>query len=233
MATATAPYSPRYLLVEALSGGLAALLWQHFGPTYQFLYYSVLACLVIVIFFIDLDYWIILDATSLGGMLVGLAGSLFLPGVAAITTRSDGGLRTARHAAPARPSADLRVGSLWSATSSLPALRRWERCSPRCRRPMWAVGTVKFAALIGAFLGWENAMLSFVLAFWIGGDGRSCRCFSGGKRRQRDPIPFGTFYGSGGVPGGAGGRRHPALRVALRSLRRVGNSRWLRSRVCS
>ena len=55
-----------------------------------------------------------------------------------------------------------------------------------------------FAALIGAFLGWERAMLSFVLAFWIGGMvAIPVFLMRGGKKK--DPIPFGTFMAIGVV----------------------------------
>lgn len=189
-----APFSPRYALVEAVTGVLAALEWQHCGgPSYLFLYDLVLTGLVIVVFFIDLDYWIILDETSLGGMVAGMVGSVWLSDVPSL------GLGYVT-------SVDVThlphwLGHLLASMVGAAVGYAFFACIATvgallAHQEAMGGGDVKFAALIGAFLGWQNAMLSFVLAFWIGGM-VAIPLFLLRGGRKRDPIPFGTFMAIG------------------------------------
>jgi len=70
---------PRYPLVEALSALLALALYTRFGLSAVFLIYYLFACALIVITFIDLDFQIIPDRISLGGIVLGLALVYWLP----------------------------------------------------------------------------------------------------------------------------------------------------------
>ncbi|HEY4002129.1 MAG TPA: prepilin peptidase [Candidatus Xenobia bacterium] len=190
------PFSPRYAVVETIVGCLAALLWRHCGgPTYLFFYDFVLFGLVTVVFFVDLDYWIILDSTSLGGMVAGLVGSMFLPGRAVIEL---GWLEPIRLGMVPRPVGHLLAAALGALVGYLFFLAIASIGAWLARQEAMGGGDVKFAALIGAFLGWEQAMLSFILAFWIGGM-VALPLFLWRGGRKRDPIPFGTFMAVGVV----------------------------------
>lgn len=72
------PISPRYPLIETLTATLFALTWQYhslpLAPIYCFL-----IALLIVATFIDIDYLIIPDEISLGGIACGLLLSLAVP----------------------------------------------------------------------------------------------------------------------------------------------------------
>ncbi|MEA2101261.1 MAG: prepilin peptidase [Thermodesulfobacteriota bacterium] len=74
-----APISLRYPTVEILSALLAIGLIYSFGPTTTFVIYYIWVCILVVITFIDLDFQIIPDRLSLGGIVFGLACVYFLP----------------------------------------------------------------------------------------------------------------------------------------------------------
>ena len=67
--------SPRYALVELLTGTLFVLVYIVYGPNIITLYYSLLVSLLVIITFIDLDHYIIPDELiifgSLGAVICG------------------------------------------------------------------------------------------------------------------------------------------------------------------
>ena len=71
--------SPRYPLVETLSALIALAMLYRFGLTAAFFIYYAWACVLLVITFIDIDYQIIPDSLSIGGIVVGLALVWWLP----------------------------------------------------------------------------------------------------------------------------------------------------------
>ena len=73
--TCRAPISWRYPLVEAAAGLLLAGLWVHFAPSaawVPFVADAVFALMLIVVFFIDLDYQIVPNAITYSGLALGL-----------------------------------------------------------------------------------------------------------------------------------------------------------------
>ncbi len=79
-ASCGAPISPRYLLVELLTGLVFLAIWLKFGlplaPAY-----AVFAALLIVATFIDFEHYIIPDEITKGGAVVGVVLSAALPGL--------------------------------------------------------------------------------------------------------------------------------------------------------
>ena len=75
-----APISPRYILVEILTGVVFFALWLKFGlplaPAYM-----VFAALLIAATFIDFEHYIIPDEITLGGAAAGVIASAILPGL--------------------------------------------------------------------------------------------------------------------------------------------------------
>lgn len=73
--------SPRYLVIELLTGVIWGALFYIYGLAniHIFLYYATLASLCIIVFFIDLDHWIIMDEITLPFTVVGILGALFMP----------------------------------------------------------------------------------------------------------------------------------------------------------
>lgn len=176
-------YSVRYAALEFVTGLFFLFCQQKYGFfSVMFFKVTILFCFCLVVFFIDLDHWIIPDGINLAGTLVGLGFSLiapFAPGeimffefgepVSSLLWSLVGGV--------------LGVAFFWSIQVVGLILVKQEAMGG---------GDVKFAALIGAFLGPVVAFWAFLASFFLGA------LFAiplllirrgGGK----DPIPFGTF----------------------------------------
>src|SRR3989304_5569257 len=78
-ANCSEPFSPRYPVVEALTGLFAVFAFMRFGPSIETLVYFAFLSALIVITFIDLDLKIIPDVISIPGIVIGLGLSFFLP----------------------------------------------------------------------------------------------------------------------------------------------------------
>jgi len=59
-------------------------------------------------------------------------------------------------------------------------------------------GDVKLGGMLGAFLGWDLALLSILIAVLVGGLLAGSLLATGLKGRK-DPIPFGPFLALGGA----------------------------------
>ncbi len=73
------PISIRYLLVEIITALLFSVFFVVFGFSIDLFVALAFLCLLVVISFIDLDFRIIPDTLSLGGLLLGVALSFFRP----------------------------------------------------------------------------------------------------------------------------------------------------------
>ena len=60
-------------------------------------------------------------------------------------------------------------------------------------------GDVKYAAVLGAFLGWQMALGAFFLSFLLGAL-YAVPLLLSSKGRGKDPVPFGTFMSLAAVP---------------------------------
>ncbi len=76
-----APISPRYFVVELLTGVTFLLCWLAYGHTSPWLaaVYSLFLAGLIVATFIDFEHFIIPDEITIGGAVVGFVISFFLP----------------------------------------------------------------------------------------------------------------------------------------------------------
>ena len=177
--------SPRYFLVELLSGAAACLLfWEFGGNLVQFIYYYIFFCLLVIVFFIDLEHWIIPDSINLTGVIAGVIGGFFIPvGFSKPVPFffPEGGLSSIGGAV-----AGYIFFGMIAVTASL-----------LLRQEAMGYGDVKFAAMIGAFLGFSVKLpVGFILAFLIGGL-FSIPFLLIGRKRSKEPIPFGTFMAIG------------------------------------
>jgi leader peptidase (prepilin peptidase)/N-methyltransferase len=87
-----APISPRYFVVELLTGVTFLGCWLVFGAKSpaQALVYSVFLAGLITATFIDFEHFIIPDEITLGGAVAGVAASLLLPSLQRATTSGQG-----------------------------------------------------------------------------------------------------------------------------------------------
>ena len=162
--------TPRYLIVELVTGllFLAMVLLYPPGPLLaaRLLFGSAL----IVLFAIDLDHHILPNVITLPGIAIGFALSFFgLPG-----WRSS------------------LIGILLG--GGIPFAIAWTYEKVRGHEGL-GMGDVKMLAMIGAFLGWPLMLLSLVVASFTGsivGAG-----FIAAGKGARYALPFGTFLALG------------------------------------
>lgn len=165
--------SPRYPFVEALTGALFPLHLVIFGWEPILIPRLAFASAMIALFAIDLEHKLLPNPITLPGIVAGLASSLVLP--------------------PGIVDAALGVmvgyGSLWLVAAS------WEFFS---KKEAMGGGDLKMLGMVGAFLGWQGVIVTFMVGFIVGG------LFSGGllaarKVQLASQIPFGTFLAIGAM----------------------------------
>jgi len=74
-----APISPRYLLVELLTGVLFLFCFLEFGLSLSTLKYCVFCFLIVGLVFIDAEWKLLPDQLTLTGLVVGIAFSIIVP----------------------------------------------------------------------------------------------------------------------------------------------------------
>jgi leader peptidase (prepilin peptidase) / N-methyltransferase len=167
--------SPRYPLVEATNGLLWMSLVAWRGLSAQTLVALVLLTTLLVLSLIDLDHFLLPDVITLPGIGLGFAAS-FLPG------------------SPLTPF-----------QSAAAALGAYLTCLVIAKAFLWirgieglGEGDWKMAALLGAFLGWQEALLTFFLASLVLSlIAIGLILFRG--RAVRAKLPLGTFLGMAGI----------------------------------
>jgi leader peptidase (prepilin peptidase) / N-methyltransferase len=132
-----------YPLVELATAGVFVAAWLVFGPTPLLAVRLLFACAMIVLAFTDLRERLLPNAITYPGIVVGLASSAVLP--PGITSALIGAV--------------LFSGVLWLVGE---AVSWW------LGREALGFGDVKMAAMIGAFLGWPLAALTFALVGVVG-----------------------------------------------------------------
>ena len=135
-----APISPRYLIVELLTGVITAALFFCFGATAVFVKYLFLCTLLTGVFFIDLEHYIIPNSL----VIIGLAGGILLN-----TAAGDVGFVSAL------------IGMLVTSGFLL--------IIALVSRGGMGGGDVKLAAVTGLFMGWPLAPLGLFFGIIIAG----------------------------------------------------------------
>jgi leader peptidase (prepilin peptidase) / N-methyltransferase len=145
--TCQTKFSPRYLLVEAVTGALFAFAWwaavdvraplEAIEPRLiRFAIYALFCFVMVVVTFIDLDTMLILDRLVLPMIPVFYLASLVLPG---------------RHWWDGLVGAAIGFGVPWLIGEAFYRLRGREGLG---------MGDAKFLALVGALLGWRGVVVS-------------------------------------------------------------------------
>jgi len=186
-----APISPRYLLVELLTGLMFAGLAAVFAFEPPFFKYALFASMIIALMFIDLHERLLPDVITFPGMAAGLVLALFVP-------VEDGGARFLLAVAGLRgapgPLVSLSeallggavgAGVLWLVAELYFRLRRREGLG---------FGDVKLMALVGIFLGMKSALLTIFLGSLAGSVIGGSYMLVHRKGTQYE-LPFGTFLG--------------------------------------
>lgn len=162
------PIAPRYALVEGLVGLLFVLTYLAdvvYGPStysrdlmpyFRAAYHLALIVLLVVATYIDYDLQIIPDEVTVTGMVVGIAVGAWVPGIR-----------------PEPSTATSLLGGLgygllgWAVGGGLTWAFRVVFSKALGREAM-GFGDVTLMAMIGAFLGWQAAILTFFVAPFFG-----------------------------------------------------------------
>ena len=171
--------SPRYPIVELVTGVLFALAWIFTGSGFSWGLAAAIAMsgLGVAITAIDIDHRIIPDELSIGGFFVAMILAPFRAGLWR-------GLLFAI------------VGAVLGALLLLII-----RVAGKAvfKKEAMGLGDVKLIAMLGAFLGWQGVLLTIFLASIIGTIGGLISMAASKKAREERMIPFGPFLMAAGL----------------------------------
>ncbi|MDA3874750.1 MAG: prepilin peptidase [Kiritimatiellae bacterium] len=170
------PFSMRYAVIEAVTGGLFLALWIMYGPSWQMLAYWLMTFGLLLGTGIDLDDFWIPDRVTWGGILIGIPLSALIPELHEADTWRQGLQASALGAA-------LGFGLLWL-VGFLGKLA--------FKKDAMGFGDVKLLGAIGAFLG-APAILFVVFASAFLGSVFGVTCIALGKNELGGRIPFGPY----------------------------------------
>ncbi len=191
-----AKISPRYALIEALTGVLFLLIWLKYFPTAGArplgldpvtmpvlvpVYWLMVSGLILGTF-IDFEHMILPDRVTLGGILVGLLLSGLFPAI--------------------HGESEVMRGLLWS---SLGALSGWGLLWAAAilgrfvlKKDAMGFGDVKLLGAIGAFLG-TKAVLFTILGSSLVGSIVGITMVLVGKKKLQSRIPYGPYLAMAAV----------------------------------
>ena len=155
--------------MELLTAAAYLFFYFQFGLASNFFLFSFLSSVLLVIFFIDLDFQIIPDVITLPGMVMGLVVS-FIPGGLGIVEAIIGLL--------------VGGGSLYA----MAILGDW-----LFKKDSMGGGDIKMAGMLGAFLGWQKILFIFISSAALGLVVSVIMMIFSAKLRKERVIPFGPF----------------------------------------
>jgi len=169
-----APISPRYPLVELLTGLAFAGAVARFGFAPEALAGAIFAALLIALSAIDLEHFLLPDRLTLPGLAVGLVAQVALP---------SGSLGRGIAGALVGAGILLVVAGTWELVRGVEGM---------------GLGDVKMLAMIGAFLGQSGVVVTLVFGTLFGSiAGLALVAVRRGSFASR--LPFGLFLGIGGL----------------------------------
>lgn len=163
----------RYPLVELITMAVFIAHYLRFGLEPLLLPRLLFACALIALFAIDLEHQLLPNRITLPGIAAGVLFSAFLPPglVASLLGVAVGG------------------GVLWAIGEGWSRLRGMEAMG---------FGDVKMLAMIGAFLGWQLVIVTFVISSIVGGLFAAILLVAR-RTSWTAALPFGTFLAIGAL----------------------------------
>lgn len=171
-----ASFSPRYWIVEFLMGIYFVLLFMEYGFQFLLPVYWVVAAGLVVAALVDLDAMIIPDSVSIGGIVVGLILSYFMPQLHG-TTDAWQAVRFSLAGIV------LGAGMLWSVG--------WIG-TRILKKDAMGLGDVKLMGAIGAFFGWQGVLFAVLVSSLIG-TMAGLLMIAMKKYKMRSQIPYGPY----------------------------------------
>jgi leader peptidase (prepilin peptidase)/N-methyltransferase len=149
-----------YFIVELLTAVIFLIFYNRYGLTLNFLFYVIFTCGLIVATFVDIKHRIIPDEISVGGIVAGL----LLNGMR--------GLRFKPFSYDWLPLVNsflgiiIGAGIIWLTgfLFDLVYFKLLKKPPIQGETESMGGGDVKLMAMIGAFLGWQQGLLTFFLA---------------------------------------------------------------------
>ena len=182
--------SSRYFLVELLTAIMFLVFFRLYGLSYSFFSYVIFTAGLIIATFVDIKHRIIPDEISLGGIVVGVIVNLVRPYI--------------EHGSyDLLPVWDSLLGVvigggiiyLTGFFFDLVYFKILKRPPIQGETESMGGGDVKLLAMIGAFLGWKRALLTFFIAPFLG-------VFIGILNlitKKDHTIPYGPFLSLGAL----------------------------------
>jgi len=170
-----APIPIRLPIVEGVTGLLFAFLYWKFGLGLELAISLVYACLLLIIFVIDLENQLVLNKVTYPGIALALALSFFWPGIGMIGSLPGEAL--------GRLLSSLAGGALGLVAMALPVV---------IYPSGMGFGDVKLGALVGLMTGFPLVIVAVLLS-WISGGLVAAILLALKIKKRRDPIPFATF----------------------------------------
>lgn len=181
------PISPRYPLVELLTGAIFFFAFYHFGPEWSAVKLSLFGALLIGLIFADLEERILPDEMTLGGTVAGIGLAALAPFPASLLYLFLPGRDLHWVSAlEALLAAVVCGGALWLVGEIYLRLRNREGLG---------FGDVKMVAMIGAFLGLQGALLTIMVGSVLGSVFGLLFIVLTRKSASTYELPFGTFLG--------------------------------------
>jgi leader peptidase (prepilin peptidase)/N-methyltransferase len=189
-------YSPRYMLVELFTGLAALGAFELFGATIEAPLAFIAVCCLVVVFFIDLDHFIIPDETVaiIAGVGVVLDLMHLMQHGSSGAVVFDERLTSAIDYTVVLPSSI--VGMAMGAGLFVAVAFVAERVF---KRPGMGWGDVKLAGAMGAVLGPGYQFLTYFLLAVVIGAVIGVICMLVGVVGRKDYIPFGPMMAAAGV----------------------------------
>ena len=182
-----APYSPRYFIVEVLTGTLFVAVLIKAGLVQQvpgtIFFYCVAVLYAVGAAWIDAEHRIIPDALTVPAMLLALAGTLVFPEAWGTTSRG-------------------RALLFCMLSGALPGAFLWLFSflgMKFCRRTVLGLGDVKFTAAAGMLLGLPGALFTLLAGSLAGMLYGVAYCLIRRRNPKGHTVAFGPFLAFGAL----------------------------------
>ena len=182
----------RYPLVELTTAAAFALCVAMLGLTWPAAKFAMLSAILIMLTATDLEERILPDEFTLGGTVLGIALSGVVPLDPGIATLLVWGVIGSRWSSVVESltGALLSSGLIWGFAALYGKLRK---------RDVMGMGDVKMIAMLGAFLGLEEALLILCVAGFVGSLVGILYIVIAKKDWSTYELPYGSFIGATGV----------------------------------
>jgi leader peptidase (prepilin peptidase) / N-methyltransferase len=182
----------RYPVVELATAAAFALCVARLGLTWPALKFSALSAILITLIATDWEERILPDEFTLGGTVLGIALSgvvLLDPGIATLLLYGRIAMRWLS-VAESLSGALLASGLIWGFAWLYGKIRK---------RDVLGFGDVKMIAMLGAFLGLEEALLILCVAGFVGSILGILYIMIAKKDWSTYELPYGSFIGAAGL----------------------------------